>query len=175
MENATTFTTESVTINASKEEIWDILFNRFGQTHLYNPNIIGSHDLDSRKGEVGCERQCNIDSKTFIKERIIAADTNKSLVIATIGGNMPMMKELQAEFSIQATGSHHSKVFITALYTTKPSFMAFFLKAMFRKMMFGVLVGLKYHLETGKKVSKSEYKGIFRSFQSLKGGSAFAN
>lgn len=174
MKNSRSFTTKTVTIATSNEKIWDLLFNRFSETHLYNPNIEGSHELNNKQGEVGCERQCSLDKKTFIRERIVNAELGKTVTIDVIGGNMPMIREMQIRFVITSVSSSVTKVHLDAQFTTKPSFMASFVRGMFRNMLFKVLVGLKYHLETGKTVSKSSYKPVAKKFLKLKTGQSFA-
>ncbi|MCK9638813.1 MAG: hypothetical protein M0R39_02810 [Prolixibacteraceae bacterium] len=44
---------------------------------------------------------------------------------------------------------------------------------MFRKMLFGVMIWLKYHLETGKAVSKKSFKSISANYNKLQGSQAF--
>lgn len=173
MEKSKTFSTGTVVINTSKEKVWDLLFHRFSETHLFNPNIEGSHDINNKKGEIGCERQCNMNRKTFVKERVVNIEEFKSLTIDVVGGNMPMVKEMQIVFKIESMNQNQTKVTLAAEYNTKPSFMAGFVKGMFKKMLFGVLVGLKYHLETGEKVSKAAYKSIFKKYQTLQVSQSF--
>ena len=173
MGNPKKIATEAVLINASKQEVWNLLFHRFGETHLYNPNIEGSHDTNGKNGEIGCERQCSIDRKTNIKERIVQAEEFKSITVDVIGGNMPMVKEMQVVMLIDPVSPTQTKVRINATYTTKPSFMAGFVKGLFRKMLFGVLIGLKYYLETGHAVSKKSFKSISGKYRDLHGSQAF--
>ncbi|MCX6221398.1 MAG: SRPBCC family protein [Bacteroidia bacterium] len=173
MGNPKKIATEAVLVNASKQEVWNLLFNRFGETHLYNPNIEGSHDTNGKTGEIGCERECSIDKKTSIKERIVNAEEFKSITVHVIGGNMPMVKEMQVIMLIDSVSSSLTRVIINASYTTKPSFMASIVKGMFRKMLFGVLIGLKYHLETGNAVSKKSFKSISEKYSILQGSQAF--
>jgi hypothetical protein len=173
MENSKLIRTETVQINVSRTKVWDILFNRFGQTHLYNPNIMGSHDTTSNQGEVGCERQCNIDKKTFIREKVIGVKEFNLIVIDTIGGNMPLVKQMQIKIKLDELSLNKTKVSIEAEYTTKPTFMALLVRNMFKKMLTSVLIGLKYYLETGKTVSKENYKIISKEYYSLEGGQTF--
>lgn len=173
MGNPKKIATEAVIINASKQEVWNLLFHRFGETYLYNPNIEGSHDTNGKNGEIGCERQCSIDKKTNIRERIVNAVEFESITVDIIGGNMPMVDEMQVIMLIDPVSSVQTKVSIRAAYTTKPSFMAVIVRGMFRKMLFGVLIGLKYHLETGKAVSKKSFKSISVNFNKLQGAQPF--
>ncbi|HAM99189.1 MAG TPA: hypothetical protein DCQ26_11335 [Marinilabiliales bacterium] len=174
MENFKKITTENVSIHASKQVVWDILFNRFGETYLFNPNLEGSHKTNGKNGEVGCERECSIDKKTNIKERIVKAEEFNSLTIDIIGGNMPMVKEMQVIMKLEPVSFDLTNVSITAFYTTKPSFMGGIVKGTFKKMLFNVLIGLKYYLETGNTVSKKSFKSISRKYNNLNGKLRFA-
>ena len=51
---------KEIIVNASKPEVWDLLFNRFGEVNNFNPLIEGSHHAQGTKGEVGCERECQL-------------------------------------------------------------------------------------------------------------------
>ena len=175
MEYTKKIATEAVLINASRQEVWKLLFHRFGETYLYNPNLESSHKTNGESGEIGCERECYIDKKTNLKERIVDAEENKSVTIDIVGGNMPMMKEMRVLMKIDPIAPNQTSVSITANYTTKPSFMSVIVKRMFKKMLFGVLIGLKYYLETGIPVSKKSFKTISKNYHSLPVGQAFAN
>ena len=72
--------TIDIDVNTSKEQVWDLLFNRFGEVNNFNPLIEGSHHSQGAKGEVGCERVCDVDAKNSIHEKIVAARGNKSSV-----------------------------------------------------------------------------------------------
>lgn len=164
----------SVVISKSREEVWDTLFTKFGEISLFNPALVGSHFTTGSKGEVGCERVCNMDSKTFVKERIVKADTLKSFSVDIIDGNMPMLKDLRANFQLESIKSDQTKVILVAEYSTTPAFMGSLVKGMFRKKMFDLLVGLKYYLETGKPVSKNTYKPVYSQFKKLQLNQSFS-
>lgn len=163
-----------LTINASKEEVWDLLFNRFGEVNLFNPVLEGSHHTKGVKGEVGCERQCDINSNTSVQERITAASGNDSFEIDVIDGRMPMMDEVKGIWNFTAKGDSQTNVKITMRFNTKPALVAGLMKAMMAKMVKSMLIGLKYHMETGGLVTKANIKGIVRDYKRLQGNEAFA-
>lgn len=164
----------TVVVNESREKVWDTLYTRFGETFLYNPNIDGSHFVTGSTGEVGCERVCNMDSKTFVREKIVKATTQKSFTVDIVGGNMPMVKELKVSFELSSLKSNQTKVDLLAEYKTKPAFMAGLAKGMFRKKLADVLIGLKYHVETGRAVSKQTYKPIAKQYKKLELNQSFS-
>ena len=162
-----------IQINASKEKVWDAVFTRFGDTHLYNPNLDGSHHSGGNAGEVGCERVCDLDSKTNIREKIVAADELNSFRIEATGGNMPFVNELIADVILEKIDENNTRVILDASFNTKPAFMAFMMKSPFKKKLTDMLIGLKYYLETGKPVSKKTYKPVFKTYQKLEVSQSF--
>ena len=162
-----------IQINVSKEKVWDAVFTRFGETYLYNPNLIGSHHSSGNVGEVGCERVCDLDSRTTIKEKIVSADELNSFRIEVTGGNMPFVKELIADIKLETIDANNTRVILEAAFNTKPGFMAIMMKSPFKKKLTDMLIGLKYYLETGNQVSKKTYKPIFKSYQKLELAQSF--
>lgn len=173
MENPKTITT-SLSINVSQEKVWDALYTRFGEIYLFNPNLEGSHTLSGTAGEPGCERQCNLDSRTFIRERIIRADMMKTFTVDVIGGNMPLVKDLQVTFTLQPTNHHKTAVALQVAFTTKPAFMAIFMKAPFRQRFRKMLIGLKYYLETGQIVTKKSFSSVNKQYIQLQPDQSFS-
>jgi ribosome-associated toxin RatA of RatAB toxin-antitoxin module len=162
-----------VNINTSKEQVWDVLFNRFGEVNLFNPVLEDSHHTAGVKGEVGCERQCDIDSRTSIQERITAARGNDSFDINVIKGGMPMMDKMNATWDFRETGTSQSRVRLTMRFNTKPAFVGALMIGMMTKMVKSMLIGLKYHLETGNLVSKVNIKGIMKVYKRLQENESF--
>ncbi len=162
-----------VTINASKENVWDALFVRFGEVHLYNPSLDSSHFIKGGKGAVGCERQCDLDSKTRIVERIVKAEELKKFTIDIYDGNMPMLETMIVDVELIELASKRISVQLTANFNTKPSFMGVMMKGMMRAKLTDMLIGLKYYLETGTAVSKKTYKPISKMYQRLQANQSF--
>jgi len=165
--------TVEIDISTSKENVWDLLFNRFGEVNLFNPLIDGSHHSSGKKGEVGCERECAIDAKHTVREKITAARGNESFDIDVIEGGLPMMDEMKATIDLKALHENSSRVMFTMSYNTKPAFMGALMKGMMTKMLNRLLIGLKYHLETGKLVTKENIKFIARSYNNLNSDHSF--
>jgi hypothetical protein len=173
MENAKTIST-SVVVNASKDKVWDTVYTRFGETYLFNPNLEGSHFTTGSSGDVGCERQCNLDSKTFIRERITNVNPLKGFSVDVVGGNMPMLKELRVHFDLKASGEHQTKVYINATFVAKPAFIGILMKLPFKIRLTNMLIGLKYFMETGHNVSKGTFSKVKKKYQALEINQAFA-
>jgi hypothetical protein len=164
-----------VNVNASKEEVWDLLFNKFGEVNLFNPEIEGSHHTTGVKGEVGCERQCDINSKTSIHERITAASGNDSFDVEIIKNDMPMMDKMLATWDLKDIGGGQTRARVTVRFNTKPAFMGALMKGMMSKMINRMAMGLKYHVETGNLVTKENIKSIVKEYKQLKGNKRFSS
>ena len=156
-----------IVINASKESTWDLLFNRFGEVNNFNPLIEGSHHHSGEIGEVGCERQCQLSPNNTITEKITGARGHDSFDIDIVEGGLPMMDEMKATFNLEAISNDKTKITLVTLFSTKPGFMAALMKNMMGNMLFKMLIGLKYHLETGELVDKGNSKNIFHMYKKL--------
>ncbi|MBI3125116.1 MAG: SRPBCC family protein [Ignavibacteriales bacterium] len=164
-----------IIINTSREKVWEVLYTRFGETYLYNPNLEGSHFVSGTKGEVGCERQCNFDAKTKVVEKIVNAKELKSFSIDIVGGNMPFVDKGLVDVELFNVGVNQTKILFTMNFNTKPAFMGLMMKSMMRAKLADVLIGLKYYLETGKAVSKNTYKPIYRAYKLLGAKQSFSH
>jgi hypothetical protein len=159
--------TIGVDINASKEEVWDVLFNRFGEVNNFNPLIEGSQPSNDISGEVGAERICDLDSKNAIHEKITGARGNESFDVDIIKGNMPFINKAKATFDLKAVNENQTNVNLIMNFTAKPAFMVPMMKIMMPKMLRKMLIGLKYHLETDNLVTKDNIKGILKEYKDL--------
>lgn len=162
--------TVDLEVNSSKEEVWDLLFNRFGEVNVFNPLIEGSHHSSGQKGEVGVERVCNLDSKNSIREKITDARGNDSFDVDIIEGGLPMMDTMKATFDLKAIDTNQTLISFTMGFNTKPRFMAIMMTGMMQKMLTKMLVGLKYHLETGDTVTKKNISNIMKDYKHLANG-----
>jgi len=165
--------TVEIDISTSKENVWDLLFNRFGEVNLFNPLIDGSQHASGKKGEVGCERHCEIDARHSVREKITAVRGNESFDIDIIEGGLPMMDKMMATIDLKSLHENSARVFFTMRYNTKPSFLGGLMKGMMTKMLNKLLIGLKYHLETGKLDNKKNIKFIIRDYNNLNSNSTF--
>lgn len=166
--------TVEIDISTSKENVWDLLFNRFGEISVFNPLIDGSHHTSGKKGEVGCERHCDIDARHSVREKITAARGNESFDIDIIEGGLPMMDEMKATIDLKSLHENSTRVFFTMSYNTKPAIMGALMKGMMNKMLNKLLIGLKYHLETGELVTKENIKIIVKDYKNLSNNHSFS-
>ncbi len=166
--------TADIIINAPHHRLWDVLFNRFGDTFLYNPNLVGSHFTKNNSGELGCERECRLDAKTYIRETIVQVNHLKNFTLDVTGGNMPMVKDMRVEVRLESVAAGTTKVVLHAVITTSPSFMSVLMKSVFKQKLLNMLVGLKYYLETGRPVTKKTFKPVYNRYKRLAFNQSFS-
>jgi hypothetical protein len=162
-----------IEINSSKDKVWDVLFNQFGNVNNFNPLIEGSRPVGDIQGAVGAERSCDITSSSKIHERIAAVRGTESFDVEILEGGLPMMDKMDGTWEIEELGPDRTKATFHFSYTTKPAFMAGILKSPMTKSMQGLVVGLKYHMETGGLVTKKNVKKIVKEYNKLPTDSAF--
>ena len=173
MEGAKIFET-GIHILTNVEKVWDVLFVRFGETALYNPNLEGSHFTTGHPGEVGCSRHCSLGGNTFLEEEITEARPMKGFTFKITRGNMPMVKEMEVEVMLEPIQRNQTKVSLMGRFTTSPALMAALVRPMMKKKLTDMLIGLKYFLETGHTVSKKTYKPVYKKFKQLPSNGSFA-
>ncbi|MCH7534948.1 MAG: SRPBCC family protein [Bacteroidetes bacterium] len=164
----------NIEVESSKARVWDTLFNNFGDVSAWNPLVEDSHHSGGSKGEVGCERVCDLDSKTTIHERISSSNGTDSFDVDIIKGGLPMMDKGLGRFELEELSDERTRINFIIKFTAKPSFMGGIMKLMMPKMLIQVLVGLKYHLETGNLVDKSNIKRIMKNYKQLDSDQAFS-
>jgi len=162
-----------VSINGSKDKVWQALYERFGETALFNPNIISSEYIKGESGELGCERECMLDSKTYVKEKIIEVDGTNHFSFDIYESNMPMMKTMIARFDLLEVSNTNTNVSMTFNYNTHPSFMAAIMKVPMRSKLGKMLIGLKYFVETGNTMQDSDFRSVFKTYKRLDEQEAF--
>ncbi len=162
-------------VSTSKDKTWDVIFNQFGEVNAFNPHIEGSHFTQGTQGELGCERQCDLDSKNSIQEKIIAVRGDSSFDIEIIQGGLPMMDKMNATFDVEEILANETLVTATINFNTSPAFMGGILKGTLSKMFFKLLVGLKYYLETGEEVSKQNMGDIMKTHKLMDPNDTFSH
>ena len=163
-----------VSINGSKDKVWQALYERFGETAIFNPNIISSEYIKGDSGKLGCERECYLDSKTYVKEKIVEVESTDSFSVDIYETNMPMMKTMIVRFDLFEVSKTNTNVSMTFNYNTSPSFMAAIMKIPMKSKLGKLLIGLKYFIETGKTMQDSDFRSIFKTYKRLEEQEAFA-
>lgn len=152
----------TVLIYASKEEVWDLLVNRFGEINIFNPMISGSHYVAGPLGLVGCERICQMPNGKHIRERITKISGHDCFEVDIIEGGLPMLSEMKATFQLKERNEELIEVRMTIKYVSRPRFLWFLIKSSLQNAIFKLLSGLKYNLETGNVIDAENIKEAVR-------------
>ena len=108
-----------------------------------------------------------LDSKTYVKEKIIDVEGTNSFSIDIYETNMPMMKTMIARFDLLEVSKENTSVSMTFNYNTSPSFMAAIMKMPMKSKLVRLLIGLKYFIETGKMMQDSNFRSVFKTYKRL--------
>ena len=155
-----------VTINASRDKIWEVLFNQYGDVHVHNPTMPSSNYMNNAiKGELNCVRHCMFNDKLFVDEKITQVNDNESLTVVVIKHNLPFVKELSAKYELFTIGKDITEVKMTSLNSFSPNFMKYLMRGQMRKAVATHLFGMKYYIETGKTVNKNNYSKILKNYK----------
>ena len=163
----------SIKINATKKAIWEVLFDQFGDVNNFNPPIEGSKFTKGNSGELGCERMCTLDAKNTVYERISRVEQGKNFDIDIFEGGLPMMDKMIGRIDLYLISENQTEVKFTMNFTTKPAFIGGLMKGKMIKLFGKMVIGLKYHLETGGLVTKENIKGIIQTHNGLQENASF--
>lgn len=148
--------TVTETIAAPLSEVWES-WDDFGAIGRFNPNLRGAHLInDSAPRGLGAERQCDLaDGKNYIRERVIAHEPERRLVIDIYEGTLPI-EQTVATFLFTPKGPEATEVSMTISFAPKPGvigmLMVPLLKPQLRKMMRKLLAGNAAFVEKGIEV-----------------------
>ena len=157
---------QTLEINASVEQVWDVLFNQYGEIHVHNPTMQSSNYLnDSIKGDLNVVRHCQFTDKLFLDEKISAYKSLETVTIEVVEHNLPMLKHLSATYELRPKGDNKTELKMTSLNSASPGFMIHLMKGRLRKNVGQHLFGMKYFIETGKTVDMKNYKEIYSSYK----------
>lgn len=153
-------------INASIEQVWDVLFNQYGDIYIHNPTMQASNYMNnSQKGELNVVRHCQFTDKLFVDEKIIAFEPLKMVSIDVVKHNLPMLNHLSATYELKSIEKNKTEVKMTSLNSASPGFMIHLLKGRLRKNVGQHLFGMKYFIETGKTVDMKNYNEVYKSYK----------
>lgn len=156
-------------INASKEQVWDVLFTQYGDIHQHNPGMISSKYLhNSTKGELNCVRHCQFNEKLSLEEKITEVEESNSFTVTVTKHNLPFIKGMSATYHLSSIkdsiGNNATEVTMTSVVSFSPSFMKYLMRGQLGKGLAKHLFGLKYYLETGETVGADNYAEVFNSY-----------
>ena len=153
-------------INASKEKTWDVLFKQYGDIHIHNPGMPTSKYLgNSTQGELNCSRHVTFNDKLFLEETITEVNGTNSFKVEAYKHNLPMMKSMSATYELKEISENKTEVIMTSDATSSPGLMMFLMKGQLGKGLKMHLFGMKYYIETGKIVTKDNYKELINQYK----------
>lgn len=153
-------------VNASKEKVWEVLFNQYGDIHVHNPTMKSSNYMhNATKGELNCVRHCKFTDKLNLDEKITKVNENDSFTVVVTKHNLPFVKEMSATYELASIGDEMTEIRMTSLNSFSPGFMKYLMKGQMSKSIVKHLFGMKYYLETGKTVDKGNYSEVVKNYK----------
>ena len=152
---------KEVEINAPKAKVWSVLAD-IGAVEKYNPVVTKSYSTSENKQGLGASRHCDLLPMGSVEEKIIEWDEGESYKIEIFEGKAIPFKGT-GKFELTENGKSTN-----VKMTFEPDMrnglfgkiMGFMMKEKMKKMIAGVVIGLKHHLETDELVSAKTYKKI---------------
>ena len=153
--------TKEVEINAPKTKVWSVLAD-LGAIENYSPSVTKSYSTSENKQGIGASRHCDLLPMGSVEEKIIEWDEGESYKIEIFEGKAIPFKGT-GKFELTENGKSTN-----VKMTFEPDMgngifgkiMGFMMKEKMNKMITGVVIGLKHHLETDELVSAKTYKKI---------------
>ena len=115
----------NTTINASREDVWEILFSQYGDIHVHNPTMQSSIYLhDASRGALDVVRHCEFTDKLYLDEQITEVDEGTSFRVEVLEHNLPFVKEMSATYELSSTGDDATNVKMVSFNSFSPGFMS---------------------------------------------------
>ena len=155
----------TITINASREETWKILFDQYGDIHLHNPTMISSNYMhEASIGELDSKRHVEFSDKLYLEEKISEVDELNSFTVVSTEHNLPFLNTMSATYTLSAIEDEVTELKMTSFNSTSPGFMIYLMRGQLRRSLAKHLFGLKYYIETGKTVDKDTYSEVLKGY-----------
>lgn len=143
-------------VKAPVTKVWDS-WNAFGDIHVFNPNLKGSHLLEgSAETGLGARPQCDFtDGKNHIREEITGYEPHNRLEFDIYDGTEPL-KHAKATLLFSARTLNETDVTMTIKFTPKfgvfGALMVPMMKFQFKKALAGLLKANAAYVERGETV-----------------------
>ncbi len=153
------------TINASREEVWEVLFSQYGDIHIHNPTMTASTYMQgASRGAQDVVRHCEFGEKLYLDEQITDVDEHKSFRVEVLEHNLPFVKEMSATYQLSSTDDETTELRMVSFNSFAPGFMKYLMRGQMRKNVAKHLFGLKYYVETGETVDQDNYAKVFANY-----------
>lgn len=154
-----------VTIGASREDVWEVLFTQYGDIHIHNPTMDSSNYMHGAlKGELDSARHVQFNDKLFLEEKITDVDEGNSFTVVSTEHNLPFLNTMSATYELSSIEPELTEVRMTSQNSTSPGFMIYLMRGRLRRSLAKHLFGLKYYVETGKTVNRHNYSEVFEAY-----------
>lgn len=150
----------NITVDASKEKAWKTLAD-FAGISIFHPAVPKSYAINGTADTgLGAERRCELsdDGAKFVDERIVRFVDGKEYDVEIYGGNqIPPINNFIVTIGLESVTSNQTRIYLRANYQPKfgpigAVMNMMMIKPFLNKVMNGILLGFKHHIETGSSV-----------------------
>lgn len=132
---------ENTTIEASPQQVWNVLAIHFGNIAQFSPDIKKSDYLTEQQTGVGTTRHCVMRMGGQVQEQVTVWQEQQKFAFEIVGGNMPIAKGSGMTFELEEVVADNDE-FKTVLkaqgnFKLKKAFalLSFMMRPMMRKMI----------------------------------------
>ncbi|MEO1065337.1 MAG: SRPBCC family protein [Actinomycetota bacterium] len=153
------------TIEASGEQVWEVLFSQYGEIHVHNPTMTASSYLHgASEGAADVVRHCEFGKKLYLDEQITDVVEHRSFRVEVLEHNLPFVKDMSATYELSSTDDGTTELKMVSFTSFRPGFMKYLMRGQMRKNVAKHLFGLRYYIETGNTVSQDNYADVFAKY-----------
>lgn len=149
-----TYIEKNVVINASQEDVWEVLAD-FGGIKKFHKGLRDSYSTSDVNEGLGATRHCDLKPMGSIEERIIDWKKGELYTVEIYGGKKtPPFKTAQGTIKIERINDEQTRAYFILEYSLKYGIVgkamdAMMVKSQFVKATDIVLGGLKAYTEKG--------------------------
>lgn len=123
-------------VNASREQFWNVLANRFGEISQLSNGVKDSKYISDQKEGVGTTRHCVFPNKGFAKEEVTIWEEPEEFEFQILDTSMPMEKGGKLNFKLKPISGEQSEVNVFGTFRLKKmAFLSPLLKPILKKII----------------------------------------
>ncbi|MEM7323139.1 MAG: SRPBCC family protein [Actinomycetota bacterium] len=150
------------TIQASIDQVWEVLFSQYGDIHIHNPLMTASNYMHgATEGGPDVVRHCEFGKKFYLDEKITDVDEQKGFRVEAGEHNFPFVTHMSATYELSSPDENTTEVHMVSFNSYAPGFMRHLLGRQTKKTLAKHLFGLRYYIETGNTLDPDNYDEIF--------------
>lgn len=141
------------TLNASLDEVWNLVALQYGHVARYNPAIASSEFTSRQTAGVGTERLCHVAPKGYLREAITKWEDQDFFELEVVDTSFPMHKIISRFTFAEVGAKTHLRQDFWYRMKGPVGWASGMMKGRFLKTLNEGLEGLAYYLEHEHKIA----------------------